>query len=66
MSFVQYVPEELMQMEKKEEVIELLKTLPIKWHIKKYTLLEWGNLMNVKITGKDIEKLHGKNDILIV
>ncbi len=57
MSFVQYIPETMMLPEMKEEVIALLRSLPIRYHIRKYTLLEWGRVMSVHITGRDVEIL---------
>lgn len=57
MSFIQYLPEDLLNPTKKEDVINFLNTLPIRWHIKKYTLLEWGEVVDEPIKWEDVGKL---------
>jgi len=59
MSFVQFLPDILRAPDKKEDVIVFLTALNIRWHIKKYTLLEWGKEQGVKITRDDVVALGG-------
>jgi len=59
MSFVQMLPEELRQPDKKEDVIIFLNKLPIRFHAKKYTLLEWAEEQEQKLVLEDIQKLGG-------
>lgn len=60
MSFVQMIPEEFMYSGKKDELLIFLRDLPIRFHAKKYALLEWGEVMQEKIQLEDVEKLGGK------
>jgi len=59
MSFVEQLPENLKKPGKKEELIKYLNSLPVRFHVKKYTLIEWAELTGEKITREDVEKLEG-------
>ena len=57
MSFIEVLPDKLKQPGKKNELIAFLRALPIRFHIKKYVLIEYGKLTGEKITFTDIMKL---------
>lgn len=59
MSFVKMIPEELRHPDKKEEVILFLQPIPIRFHAKKYALLEWGEEQEVIIEFDDVVRLGG-------
>jgi hypothetical protein len=57
MSFISCVPANLLQKDKKEELKTFLFYLPIRFHVKKYTLLEFGKLFGIQITREDVDFL---------
>ena len=60
MSFIHTIPEYFRRADKKGELIIFLRDLPIRFHAKKYTLLEWAEEQGEKITLEDVQKLGGK------
>ena len=60
MSFLSQIPKEYLTPDKKEEVINFLISLPIFYMPKKYTLIEWGKVVGVKLTKEDYQKLGEK------
>ena len=57
MSFIYNIPTELVKEGKKEELKTFLFFLPIRFHVKKYTLLEYGQLFDIIITREDVDFL---------
>jgi len=57
MSFITQLPKEYLQPGKKEDLINLLRDLPIDYMPKKQALLEWGELTEVRLTQSDYQKL---------
>lgn len=60
MSFLSQIPDEFKQPGKKQELIEFLKSLPIRFHQKKYTLIEYCDTFGEKMTFDDVRELGGE------
>jgi len=59
MSFIEQLPEEYKKPEAKNRLIEFLRKLPVRFHVKKYTLIEWSKITGEKITREDVKRLGG-------
>ena len=57
--FVDLIPAELLDPDKKEEFLMWLMKLPVDPWTKKYLLLEWVNLVGVALTEEMVRKVIG-------
>lgn len=57
MAFITQLSAEYLDPRKKDDLIDFLEKMPIDYLTKKYTLLEWGKVVGVKLAQEDFKRL---------